>query len=66
MNKEKPQKIIKKLDSYELNNLEFEEAIIFDKRTFIQIYLDILCREHKLIFTFIMQDLYFYLQQIWQ
>ena len=53
LNQERPQKKIKKLDSYELNNLEFEEAIIFDKRTFIQIYLDILCREHKLIFTFI-------------
>ena len=47
--KAKPQK---KLDSFELNNLEYDEAIIWDKRSFIRIYWDILCREHKILFTF--------------
>ena len=42
----------KNLDCYELNNLEYDEAICCDKRTFIHIYWDMLCREHKIIFTF--------------
>ena len=42
----------KKLDAFELNNLEFEEAIKLDKRSFLKIYWDLLCREHKIIFTF--------------
>ena len=50
LNQEKEEE--KKLDSFELNELEYEEAIIYDKRTFIKIYWDILCREHKIIFTF--------------
>ena len=41
-----------KLDKFELNQLEYEEAIYFDKRSFIRIYWDILCREHIIIFTF--------------
>ena len=41
-----------KLDSLELNDLEYEKAIIYDKRTLIQTYWDIICREHNLIFTF--------------
>ena len=43
----------KNLDPFELNNLEYEEAIYYDKRTFMQTYWDILSREHKIIFTFI-------------
>ena len=42
----------KKLDNYELNNLEFDMAIILDKRSFINIYWSLLKREHILIFTF--------------
>ena len=41
-----------KLDKFELNELEYEEAIYYDKRTFMRIYWDILCREHLIIFTF--------------
>ena len=41
-----------KLDKFELNELEYEEAIYYDKRSFIRIYWDILCREHLIIFTF--------------
>ena len=42
----------KKLDAYELNILEYEEAICYDHRTFLQTYWDLLSREHKIIFTF--------------
>ena len=39
-------------DAFELNNMEYDEAICNDQRTFIQIYWDLLSREHKIIFTF--------------
>ena len=49
----KPEKEEKKeFDSFELNQLEYDEAIFYDKRTFIQTIWDILSREHKIIFTF--------------
>ena len=41
-----------KFDKFELNELEYEEAIYNDKRSFIKMYWDILCREHIIIFTF--------------
>ena len=44
------------LDNYELNDLEFEEAIKLDKRNFIEIYWSLLKREHLFIFTFITKD----------
>ena len=40
------------LDAYELNKLEYEKAICYDKRIFLRIYWDIISREHKIIFTF--------------
>ena len=43
-----------KLDAFELNDLEYNEAVVQDKRNFIQIYFDLLCREHLIIFTFLM------------
>ena len=42
----------KKLDDFELNELEFKEAIKQDKRTFFQIYFYFIKREHRIIFTF--------------
>ena len=42
----------KKFDAFELNQMEYCEAIFYDKRTFLKTYLDILYREHKIIFTF--------------
>ena len=41
-----------KLDNYELNNLEYDKAIIFDKRKLIDIYWSLLRREHLILFTF--------------
>ena len=46
------------MDNFELNELEFNEAIKLDKRTFIQIYFGILKREHQIIFTFFSFDDY--------
>ena len=40
------------LDNFELNNLEYEEALILDKRNFVKIYWSVLKREHTIIFTF--------------
>ena len=42
----------KKYDDFELNELEYFQAIKFDKRPLFQIYLATLKREHLLIFTF--------------
>ena len=42
----------KKMDAFELSELEYEEAIIYDKRSCIRTYWDILSREHQIIFTF--------------
>ena len=44
------------LDAFELNDLEYKEAIIYDKRSFFQMYLDTLKREHIIIFTFIIYN----------
>ena len=41
-----------KLDNYELNKLEYEDALVLDKRNFIQMYWSVLKREHIIIFTF--------------
>ena len=49
----KDDKKIENLDPYELNDLEYDEAITKDKRSFYQTYWDTLCREHKIIFTFL-------------
>ena len=47
-----PEEKNKSLDSFELNDLEYNEAIIYDKRSFNKTYLDFLRREHLIIFTF--------------
>ena len=47
-----------KLDDFELNNLEYLEAIELDKRNFIKTYWSILKREHLIIFTFFIRNDY--------
>ena len=42
----------KNLDNFELNELDFYKAILYDNRTLIQIYWSILRREHPILFTF--------------
>ena len=42
----------KKLDDFELNDLDYLEAIELDKRPFSQMYWSTLKREHLILFTF--------------
>ena len=51
-NSEERNKRNKLLNTFELNSLEYNEAIIYDKRSFIKTYSDFLRREHLIIFTF--------------
>ena len=44
------------LENYEINNLEFDEAIKLDKRSFITTYWSVLKREHLIIFTIIARN----------
>ena len=48
----------KNLDDFQLNNLEYLEAIDLDQRNFIQTYWSILKREHIIIFTFFIRNDY--------
>ena len=41
-----------KFNEYEMNNLNYKQAIIIDKRSYYQYYLSLLKRKHILIFTF--------------
>ena len=41
---------------YELNELEYEKAVIYDKRSFIHYYWQLIRREHLIIFTFFVKD----------
>ena len=45
-----------KLDNFELNNLEYNLALKYDKRSFSEIYLSIIKREHLIIFTFFLRN----------
>ena len=47
-----------KLDDYELNDLEFDEAIKLDKRSFIETYWSIIKREHIILFNFFVRNDY--------
>ena len=47
-----------KLDDFELNNLEYNEACEFDNRSFLDIYWSLLKREHILLFTFFIRNDY--------
>ena len=48
----------RKLDNFELNNLEYEEALMYDKRNFLEIYWSILKRDQLIIFTFLIHNDY--------
>ena len=48
----------KKLDNFELNDLDYAEAIKLDKRGLCKTYWSILKREHLIIFTFFVRNDY--------
>ena len=47
-----------KLDNFELNNLDFDEALKLDKRSFFSTYWSLIQREHIIIFTFFIRNDY--------
>ena len=48
----------KKFNNEELNNLKYEDAINFDKRTFFQYYISLLKKKHLIFFAFFPTDDY--------
>ena len=46
----------KNYDDYQLNDMEYLEAIKYDNRSFIQVYWSFLKREHAIIFLFYFYD----------
>ena len=58
--KAQKEKLLKqsKLDNFELNNLEYEDALVLDKRGFVGMYWSVLKREHMIIFTFFFHNDY--------
>ena len=44
---------IKDLNDEEINNLEYELAIIIDKRTYLQYYYSLLKKKHLILFSFL-------------
>ena len=51
--KEKLKEEFNNLNTTELNNLEYEKAIILDKRTYLQYYFSLLKQKHLILFTFL-------------
>ena len=49
----KEEEAIPDLDNFELNNLEYVDAVKFDKRPFLTTYWSVLMREHIVLFTFL-------------
>ena len=47
---------IKVLDNYELNNLEYEMALKYDKRSLLNIYWSLLKREHIIFFSIFVRN----------
>ena len=45
-------KNILKYKNYELNSLDFEKALIYDKRNFLQYYISTIKNNNLLIFSF--------------
>ena len=52
-NKFKKEKGKKELNDQEMNSLEYEDAIMYDKRTYCQYYFSLLKKKHLILFTFI-------------
>ena len=51
-------KQIKSLNDLEYNNLEYSEALEYDKRTFCQMYYSLIRIKHMIFFTFFIKDDY--------
>ena len=58
MKEEKENRDKKNMDNFELNNLGFEDACKFDKRTCLRTYWSVLLREHIILLTFVSRNDY--------
>ena len=58
MKEEKENRDKKNMDNFELNNLGFEDACKFDKRTCLRTYWSVLRREHIILLTFVSRNDY--------
>jgi hypothetical protein len=56
--KEKNDSIITEFSDYEINTLKYEEALKYDKRTYLKYYVSLLRTKHLIIFTFITNNDY--------
>ena len=50
--KNKNNNIINNFNEYELNSMDYEDAIKYDKRSFCEYYISLLKRKHPLLFGF--------------
>jgi len=57
-NNNKENKGNKLFDNYELNHLDYEDAVILDKRSFCETYWSIIKREELILFTFVSSNDY--------
>ena len=53
LDKTKKETYIKELNDQELNSLDYNEALEYDKRTYFQYYISLLRKKHLILFTFI-------------
>ena len=51
--KRKDDEIFADLDDFQYNNLEYENAVKYDKRSFLRTYWSVLMREHLVLITFV-------------
>ena len=51
--KDKLKEEFNNLNTAELNNLEYEKAILLDKRTYLEYYFSLLKKKHLILFTFL-------------
>lgn len=52
INKKETNEQIHKYNNDELDSMKYEDAIIYDKRTYLQYYLSLIKQKHLIIFTF--------------
>ena len=53
LDKNKKETYIKQLNDQEMNSLDYNEALEYDKRTYFQYYISLLRKKHLIIFTFV-------------
>jgi hypothetical protein len=51
-NNKETTELIYKYNNYELNSMNYEDAIVYDKRTYFQYYISLIKQKHLIIFTF--------------